>query len=134
MNTEALGWFLIGVGSLGLLLSISRIWQYYATPREPNPEPGPTHAEAMAWGEKFEAAGMRVTPHTLKMEGWREQRRAKEFEMEIMDQAIADIEAEDEERGAPYTLADAYKRARAKRAREISELDQALAEDERANR
>lgn len=132
MNIEFLGAFIIGVGSLGLLQSLAGMWRH-ATPREPNPEPGPTDAEGTAWGEKFEAMRKRTTPHTLKMEGWREQRRAKEFEMEIMDQAIADIEAEDEERGAPYTLADAYKRARAKRAREISELDQVLAEDERAN-
>lgn len=88
-----------------------------ATPREPNPVPVP-----------------RVTPHTLMIDGWREERRAKEFEMETINQAIEDIEAADEERGNPYTLADAWKRIRVRRAREISELDQVLAEDERANR
>ena len=31
----------------------------HATPREPNPEPGPTMADVMAWGKKFEALGRR---------------------------------------------------------------------------
>lgn len=108
--------------------------QRNATPRKPNPEPGPTNAEVMEWGRKFEAAGKRVTPHTLFVDGLREERRAKESELKVIDQAIEEIEAEDIKTGEPYTVADAWKNVRRLRAREVSELDQVLAEDERADR
>lgn len=54
MNTDALGWFLAGIGALSLSQTMYRVWREWraATPREPNPEPGP-----------------RVTPESLKTDG-----------------------------------------------------------------
>lgn len=58
MNTELLAWIIVAGYILWIIEGIYTRWRN-ATPREPNPEPGPTHAEAMAWGEKFEAMGIK---------------------------------------------------------------------------
>ncbi len=116
MSTEALGWFMIGVGSLGALQSIQALWRHCAKPREPNPEPGP-----------------RVTPHDLMIEGRREERRACEGQIELLLYQISVAVACDEKKGRPITVIGMLRSEQRRVCRELSELDQVLAEDERAN-
>ncbi len=127
----------IGAASAALALYCRQLYlsccDRNATPREPNPEPGPTMADGMEWGRNFEALGQRVTPHTLKMDGWREEQRAKETEIRMCQDCIDMVRHADERRSRPITLLESMRAEQVERVRELHELDQALAEDERAN-
>lgn len=117
MNTEALGWFMIGVGSLGMLHYGRALWRHYATPREPNPEPGP-----------------RVTRHTEMIDGWREERWKLEEAMNEMRDVLIEIRRLEL---TGKSIAPKHKAAVSKNLQTacamLRDLNAAIAEDERAN-
>ncbi len=62
MNIELLGAFIVGVASLSLLQILVAMYRKWRSAK-------PTPAEVAQWGRKFEAAGVRVTPQSVKTGG-----------------------------------------------------------------
>lgn len=96
----------------------------------------PTYAEAMAWGEKFEAMGQRaVTPHTLFIDRLREERSNTEEQISnvktlLMELRRGEIAGETLPPGMRSEARFAFNQL----SRQLGDLNEVIAEDERAGR